>query len=144
MQLLGTSCWASCQLLPQVYGRQSRGVACMNGHMRMGPQHWGLTRACRAQSCRACAGRGARAKRYFPFAEGARDCLGRNLAAVSMATTLATLLGRLSFRLADQVRPAFAFSTGPNSWVSCPSSYPGAVKLQCTHARDRSERRLDM
>ena len=53
---------------------------------------------------RAGAGLASKAKRYFPFAEGARDCLGRNLAAVSMATTLATLLGRLSFSLADRVR----------------------------------------
>ena len=52
----------------------------------------------------AGAGLASRAKRYFPFAEGARDCLGRNLAAVSMATTLAMLLGRLSFSLADRVR----------------------------------------
>ena len=49
------------------------------------------------------AGHASKAKRYFPFALGARDCLGRNLAAVSMSTTLATLLGRLSFSLADRV-----------------------------------------
>ena len=52
---------------------------------------------------RVGAGHATKAKRYFPFALGARDCLGRNLAAVSMSTTLATLLGRLSFSLADRV-----------------------------------------
>lgn len=35
-----------------------------------------------------------------------RNCVGQNFANVSMLTFLATLLGRFSFRLAKQARPA--------------------------------------
>lgn len=44
-----------------------------------------------------------RPKRYMPFAEGPRDCLGQNLAKVSLLATAATLLGRLSFSLGSKV-----------------------------------------
>ena len=45
-----------------------------------------------------------RPKRYFPFAEGPRNCVGQSLAKVSLLATAATLLQHFSFRLADQVR----------------------------------------
>ncbi|KAK9803216.1 hypothetical protein WJX73_004613 [Symbiochloris irregularis] len=45
----------------------------------------------------------ARPKRYFPFAEGPRDCVGQNLARVSLLATTATLLSRLSFRLCPKM-----------------------------------------
>ena len=44
-----------------------------------------------------------RAKRYFPFAEGARSCVGQALAKTSMTATLALLLSRFSFKLAAKV-----------------------------------------
>ena len=44
-----------------------------------------------------------RPKRYMPFAEGPRDCLGQNLAKVSLVATMATLLSRLSFSLGSKV-----------------------------------------
>ncbi|KAK9826393.1 hypothetical protein WJX81_007038 [Elliptochloris bilobata] len=41
------------------------------------------------------------AKRFIPFSDGPRDCVGRNLATMNIVTTLATLLGRFTFRLAE-------------------------------------------
>lgn len=48
-------------------------------------------------------------KRFVPFSEGARDCVGQSLARLNLTTTLAQLLGSFSFRLADEVRldPSF-------------------------------------
>ena len=45
-----------------------------------------------------------RAKRYFPFAEGPRHCVGMSLANITLPATLAVLLSRFSFKLADEVR----------------------------------------
>ena len=44
------------------------------------------------------------AKRFIPFSDGPRDCVGRNLATMNITAALATLLGHFSFRLADSVR----------------------------------------
>lgn len=44
-----------------------------------------------------------RPKRWYPFSEGARSCVGQSLANMNVAGTLATLLARFHFRLADQV-----------------------------------------
>lgn len=45
----------------------------------------------------------ARPKRYMPFAEGPRNCVGQSLAKMSLAATIATLLQTFTFRLADEV-----------------------------------------
>ena len=45
------------------------------------------------------------AKRFIPFSDGPRDCVGRNLATMNITAVLATLLGHFSFRLADSVSP---------------------------------------
>ena len=55
-------------------------------------------------------------RRYMPWAAGSRNCLGMPQAQVTMQATLATLLSRFSFRLAERVRPstqglAFLFQT---------------------------------
>ena len=42
-------------------------------------------------------------KRYFPFAEGPRNCVGQSLAKLSMLATAATLLSHFHFRLADKM-----------------------------------------
>lgn len=44
-------------------------------------------------------------KRWFPFAEGPRNCVGKSLAQITLPATLAILLSRFSFRLADEVQP---------------------------------------
>ena len=53
--------------------------------------------------CSGSAGNSKRPKRYFPFAEGPRNCVGQSLAKVSLVATMATLLQHFSFRLADEV-----------------------------------------
>jgi cytochrome P450 len=42
-------------------------------------------------------------KRFMPFGEGLRSCLGQNLAVIAMRTILAHLLGRYTFKLSGQV-----------------------------------------
>lgn len=42
-------------------------------------------------------------KRFFPFAEGPRNCVGQSLAMTTLPTTLATLLSRFHFGLADSM-----------------------------------------
>lgn len=44
-----------------------------------------------------------RPKRYMPFAEGPRSCIGKTLAQTTLPLTLAILLSHFSFKLADQV-----------------------------------------
>jgi len=44
-----------------------------------------------------------RPKRYFPFAEGPRNCVGQSLAMTTLPTTLAMLLARFSSGLADSM-----------------------------------------
>ncbi|KAK9801866.1 hypothetical protein WJX73_003752 [Symbiochloris irregularis] len=44
------------------------------------------------------------AKRYMPFAEGPRDCLGQNLAKTSLLASIATLVAHLHFDLADRMQ----------------------------------------
>lgn len=44
-----------------------------------------------------------RPKRWIPFSEGPRSCVGRALADMSMTGTLATLLAQFHFRLADKM-----------------------------------------
>ena len=43
------------------------------------------------------------AKRFIPFSDGPRDCVGRNLATMNIAAALALLLAHFKFRLADSV-----------------------------------------
>ena len=51
----------------------------------------------------ACAEDSKRPKRYFPFAEGPRSCVGQSLAKVSLVATMATLMQHFHFCLADEV-----------------------------------------
>jgi cytochrome P450 len=45
-------------------------------------------------------------RRYYPFGIGERDCPGRNLANMTVTATLAYLLSRFSFQLAEKVTTA--------------------------------------
>jgi cytochrome P450 len=40
----------------------------------------------------------------MPFLEGSRQCVGMSLARMTTAATVAALLSRFTFRLADEVR----------------------------------------
>ena len=51
----------------------------------------------------AGAGGTDRPKRYFPFAEGLRNCVGQSLAKVSLVATMATLLPRFRFVLDESM-----------------------------------------
>ena len=71
-----------------------------------------------------CADDSRRPKRYFPFAEGPRSCVGQSLAKVSLVATMATLLSRFSFRLADEVSPA---QRGLPCWAAHGTRHPAAT-----------------
>ncbi len=45
----------------------------------------------------------ARIKRYIPFSDGRRDCVGQALARMNYTSTLAQLLGNFHFELAPEV-----------------------------------------
>ena len=55
------------------------------------------------------AGDSKRPKRYFPFAEGPRSCVGQSLAKVSLVATMATLMQHFQFCLADEVSCCWAW-----------------------------------
>ena len=68
-------------------------------------------------------------RRYQPFASGSRNCVGMPQAQVTMQATLAALLSRFRFRLADQARPSVlmhASRAGPELatayYVGCKAS----------------------
>lgn len=46
----------------------------------------------------------AQVRRFMPFLEGSRQCIGMSLARMTTAATVAALLSRFTFRLADDVR----------------------------------------
>lgn len=48
-----------------------------------------------------------RPRRYMPFAEGPRSCVGKTLAQTTLPLTLAILLSNFSFKLADQVQDQY-------------------------------------
>ncbi len=64
-----------------------------------------LSRSPQAAARRCGAGDAAPPRRWVPFAEGPRSCVGQALAQVTLPATLALLLGRFRFRLAPQARP---------------------------------------
>jgi cytochrome P450 len=46
----------------------------------------------------------AKTKRFLPFSDGRRDCIGQALAKTNYTAVLASLLGRFHFELAPEVR----------------------------------------
>lgn len=59
-----------------------------------------------------------RPKRYMPFAEGSRSCIGKNLANATLPLTMAILLSQFSFKLADRVHQ-LTLSLFTNSLAHC-------------------------
>ena len=57
-----------------------------------------------------------RAKRYIPFADGPRNCIGQSLAQTTLPITLGALLSHFSFRLADQVSRAPGSLSDAKPW----------------------------
>jgi len=49
-------------------------------------------------------GGAGRVRRFYPFSQGQRGCVGRGLAAMNYTAAAAVLLGTFHFRLADDVR----------------------------------------
>jgi Cytochrome P450 len=64
--------------------------------------HSGPTRRTRLTR-QARLGEAGRVKRFLPFSDGRRDCVGQALAKVSYTSTLARLLARFTFKLAPEV-----------------------------------------
>ncbi len=62
--------------------------------------------------------REGRVKRFVPFMEGPRSCAGLALANMNVASTLALLYGRYTFRLADEVRSAILVLHGGSVLVT--------------------------
>jgi Cytochrome P450 len=47
----------------------------------------------------------SKSKRFFPFSQGQRNCIGRGLAQMNYAATVAKLYSHFTFKLADDVWP---------------------------------------
>ncbi len=54
-------------------------------------------------------------KRFMPFLEGNRQCIGMSLAKLNTTTAAALLLSHFTFRLADDVRPPYQNPNEPNN-----------------------------
>ena len=52
-----------------------------------------------------------RVKRFLPFSLGTRDCVGQSLARMNTTATVAMLLARFKFQLADKVSAERAAAT---------------------------------
>ena len=55
----------------------------------------------------------ARVKRFVPFSEGRRDCVGQHLARMNYTSTLARLLGNFHFELAPEVSQSCCWKCTP-------------------------------
>lgn len=60
-----------------------------------------------------------RTLRFIPFGEGARHCVGKNLAQINYTATLATLLGHFSFTLGAQVGRSMHLACRCRFWLHC-------------------------
>lgn len=64
-------------------------------------------------------------KKYIPFGDGMRGCIGQSLAKMNYTATTALLLSHFTFRLADTVRSlsqpvaTHITSATPNHYMDC-------------------------
>ena len=79
---------------------QSSAMSATNQHVMSAGE---ADATCSVAALGAC-GSATLAKRFIPFSDGPRDCVGRNLATTNIAAALALLLAHFKFRLADSVR----------------------------------------
>jgi fatty acid synthase len=75
-----------------------------------------------------------RSRRYLPFGDGVRSCIGLSLAKMNYTATVALLLSHFTFRLADRVSP-------PGHCRSCMQRRSCAYMFTCK-TQARSERLL--
>ena len=94
-----------------------------------------------------------RGRRYLPFGDGVRSCVGQSLAKMNYTATLALLLSHFRFRLADRVSATAcaqamvspvlgSMQMGSSrrrvlrqlSSVALVSTVPGVVRLSCPHS----------
>ena len=71
-------------------------------------------------------------KRFIPFSEGSRDCVGQSLARLNLTTTLAQLFGCFSFRLDESVRARSGAAYPSNSLLRHKSCHTMFAWLACS------------
>ena len=76
-------------------------------------EFWKPSNATAAQADGAGAVRG---RRYLPFGDGMRSCVGQSLAKMNYTATVALLLSHFTFRLADRVSPWCALMSNHDAW----------------------------
>ena len=80
--------------------------------------------------------RAPQVKRFMPFLEGSRQCIGMSLARLNSGTALAALLSHFSFRLAADVRSGLCVSllkSLPFDPAPLGYSIEWAMPLVCRH-----------
>ena len=68
-------------------------------------EFWKPSNATAAAAAKADGAEAVRGRRYLPFGDGMRSCVGQSLAKMNYTATVALLLSHFSFRLADRVSP---------------------------------------
>ena len=68
-------------------------------------EFWKPSNASAAAAKKADGAEAVRGRRYLPFGDGMRSCVGQSLAKMNYTATVALLLSHFSFRLADHVSP---------------------------------------
>ena len=68
-------------------------------------EFWKPSNASAAATAQADGAEAVRGRRYLPFGDGMRSCVGQSLAKMNYTATVALLLSHFSFHLADHVSP---------------------------------------
>ena len=68
-------------------------------------EFWKPSNASAAPTAKTDGADAVRGRRYLPFGDGMRSCVGQSLAKMNYTATVALLLSHFSFRLADHVSP---------------------------------------
>ena len=70
-------------------------------------------------------------KRWFPFSDGPRNCVGQALAKMNMATTFAQLYSHYSFQLAEEVIMPTMLDLTARSAALCTHCHTSCYLLLC-------------